>query len=251
MVRWVYGICRHKVVDWFRRMRREVPRDLESPTRRRGRGRERAARARWTSCAGRSKELPEGEENEQDARVDAARGRGREARDHRGRGEPARPRACGSACRACAATSRRSGRRRPRPSRRCCSSRSPMAFALRQQARGDGARARAVVRAVARSRAAAHARPSRCPPRARRSSTQPLVAPPPAPCRSRSTASAGPAHVTPSPTFVAPETPAPTGKRRRPCRPSRCPRRDRSKAAAPASDRFGGSEFGGSKPSPK
>jgi DNA-directed RNA polymerase specialized sigma24 family protein len=27
--RWVQGICRHKVVDWFRRMRREVPRDLE------------------------------------------------------------------------------------------------------------------------------------------------------------------------------------------------------------------------------
>src|ERR1700722_8040719 len=31
IVRWVYGICRHKVVDWFRRARREVPRDLESP----------------------------------------------------------------------------------------------------------------------------------------------------------------------------------------------------------------------------
>lgn len=30
IVRWVYGICRHKVVDWFRRMRREVPRDLEA-----------------------------------------------------------------------------------------------------------------------------------------------------------------------------------------------------------------------------
>jgi RNA polymerase sigma factor (sigma-70 family) len=29
IVRWVYGICRHKVIDWFRRMRREIPRDLE------------------------------------------------------------------------------------------------------------------------------------------------------------------------------------------------------------------------------
>ena len=28
---WVHGICRHKVVDWFRRAKREVPRDLESP----------------------------------------------------------------------------------------------------------------------------------------------------------------------------------------------------------------------------
>jgi DNA-directed RNA polymerase specialized sigma24 family protein len=26
---WVHGICRHKVVDWFRRAHREVPRDLE------------------------------------------------------------------------------------------------------------------------------------------------------------------------------------------------------------------------------
>jgi RNA polymerase sigma factor (sigma-70 family) len=30
IVRWVHGICRHKVVDWFRRARREIPRDLES-----------------------------------------------------------------------------------------------------------------------------------------------------------------------------------------------------------------------------
>ena len=29
IVKWVWGICRHKVVDWFRRMRREVPHDLE------------------------------------------------------------------------------------------------------------------------------------------------------------------------------------------------------------------------------
>jgi DNA-directed RNA polymerase specialized sigma24 family protein len=31
VARWVHGICRHKVVDWFRRAKREVPRDLESP----------------------------------------------------------------------------------------------------------------------------------------------------------------------------------------------------------------------------
>lgn len=30
IVRWVHGICRHKVIDWFRRARREIPRDLES-----------------------------------------------------------------------------------------------------------------------------------------------------------------------------------------------------------------------------
>jgi len=28
LARWVFGICRHKIVDWFRRMRREVPVDL-------------------------------------------------------------------------------------------------------------------------------------------------------------------------------------------------------------------------------
>lgn len=63
IVRWVFGICRHKLVDWFRRMRREVPRDLESD--------EHAAPAesaptsamdlmRWAR-----KELPPGKENEQ------------------------------------------------------------------------------------------------------------------------------------------------------------------------------------------
>jgi DNA-directed RNA polymerase specialized sigma24 family protein len=63
IVRWVFGICRHKLVDWFRRMRREVPRDLEAN--------EDAAPAesaptgaldlmRWAR-----KELPPGEENEQ------------------------------------------------------------------------------------------------------------------------------------------------------------------------------------------
>jgi RNA polymerase sigma factor (sigma-70 family) len=63
IIRWVFGICRHKLVDWFRRMRREVPRDLE--------GNEEAAPAesvptsamdlmRWAR-----KELPPGKENEQ------------------------------------------------------------------------------------------------------------------------------------------------------------------------------------------
>jgi DNA-directed RNA polymerase specialized sigma24 family protein len=28
LARWVFGICRHKIVDWFRRTRREVPVDL-------------------------------------------------------------------------------------------------------------------------------------------------------------------------------------------------------------------------------
>jgi RNA polymerase sigma factor (sigma-70 family) len=63
IVRWLFGICRHKLVDWFRRMRREVPRDLEAN--------EDAAPAesaptgamdlmRWAR-----KELPPGRENEQ------------------------------------------------------------------------------------------------------------------------------------------------------------------------------------------
>lgn len=63
IVRWVFGICRHKLVDWFRRMRREVPHDLEAN--------ENAAPAesvptsamdlmRWAR-----KELPPGKENEQ------------------------------------------------------------------------------------------------------------------------------------------------------------------------------------------
>jgi DNA-directed RNA polymerase specialized sigma24 family protein len=30
LARWVFGICRHKIVDWFRRMRREVPFDLNA-----------------------------------------------------------------------------------------------------------------------------------------------------------------------------------------------------------------------------
>ncbi len=62
IVRWVWGICRHKVVDWFRRMRREVPRDLEgddavpadsAPT-------SALDLMRWAQ-----KELPAGKENEQ------------------------------------------------------------------------------------------------------------------------------------------------------------------------------------------
>jgi RNA polymerase sigma factor (sigma-70 family) len=65
IVRWVYGICRHKVVDWFRRARREVPRDLESP--------EEGAPVAAAESAPQSamdllrwarKELPAGEENE-------------------------------------------------------------------------------------------------------------------------------------------------------------------------------------------
>jgi len=63
IVRWVFGICRHKLVDWFRRMRREVPHDLQAN--------EDAVPAesvptsamdlmRWAR-----KELPPGKENEQ------------------------------------------------------------------------------------------------------------------------------------------------------------------------------------------
>jgi RNA polymerase sigma factor (sigma-70 family) len=63
IVRWLFGICRHKLVDWFRRMRREVPHDLQAN--------EDAAPAesvptsamdlmRWAR-----KELPPGKENEQ------------------------------------------------------------------------------------------------------------------------------------------------------------------------------------------
>ncbi|HEY8090344.1 MAG TPA: sigma-70 family RNA polymerase sigma factor [Polyangiaceae bacterium] len=64
IVRWVYGICRHKVVDWFRRMKREVPRDLESS--------EEGAPVAAAESAPQSamdllrwakKELPQGEEN--------------------------------------------------------------------------------------------------------------------------------------------------------------------------------------------
>jgi DNA-directed RNA polymerase specialized sigma24 family protein len=62
IVRWVHGICRHKVIDWFRRTRRELPHDPELAD-------ETVAAAesvpqsaldllRWAQ-----KELPEGEEH--------------------------------------------------------------------------------------------------------------------------------------------------------------------------------------------
>lgn len=62
IVRWVYGICRHKVVDWFRRMRREVPRDLENDDSAPAESAPTSAMdlMRWAR-----KELPEGKENEQ------------------------------------------------------------------------------------------------------------------------------------------------------------------------------------------
>ena len=62
IVRWVYGICRHKVVDWFRRMRREVPRDLENDDSAPAESAPTGAMdlMRWAR-----KELPAGKENEQ------------------------------------------------------------------------------------------------------------------------------------------------------------------------------------------
>ncbi len=62
IVRWVYGICRHKIVDWFRRMRREVPRDLEADDSAPAESAPTGAMdlMRWAR-----KELPEGKENEQ------------------------------------------------------------------------------------------------------------------------------------------------------------------------------------------
>jgi DNA-directed RNA polymerase specialized sigma24 family protein len=62
IVRWVWGICRHKVIDWFRRMRREVPRDLEGDDAAPAESAPTSAMdlMRWAR-----KELPEGEENEQ------------------------------------------------------------------------------------------------------------------------------------------------------------------------------------------
>ncbi len=62
IVRWVWGICRHKVVDWFRRMRREVPRDLEGDDAVPAESAPTGAMdlMRWAR-----KELPEGKENEQ------------------------------------------------------------------------------------------------------------------------------------------------------------------------------------------
>lgn len=63
IVRWVYGICRHKVIEWFRRMRREIPRDLESqedavPA-------ESAPTSAMDLMRWARKQLPKGKENEQ------------------------------------------------------------------------------------------------------------------------------------------------------------------------------------------
>ena len=63
IVRWVYGICRHKVVDWFRRARREVPRDLESPEEGPVAAAESAPQTAHDLLRWAQKELPEGEEN--------------------------------------------------------------------------------------------------------------------------------------------------------------------------------------------
>jgi DNA-directed RNA polymerase specialized sigma24 family protein len=61
IVRWVYGICRHKVIDWFRKRKREIPSDLEENTA--------AADSAPTSALDlmrwARKELPAGKENEQ------------------------------------------------------------------------------------------------------------------------------------------------------------------------------------------
>jgi RNA polymerase sigma factor (sigma-70 family) len=64
IVRWVHGICRHKVVDWFRRSRREVPRDLESGEEGPVAAAESAPQSAMDLLRWAQKELPEGEENE-------------------------------------------------------------------------------------------------------------------------------------------------------------------------------------------
>jgi DNA-directed RNA polymerase specialized sigma24 family protein len=64
IVRWVHGICRHKVVDWFRRSRREVPRDLEDESS--GQpvaAAESAPQSAMDLLRWAQKELPAGEEN--------------------------------------------------------------------------------------------------------------------------------------------------------------------------------------------
>ncbi|HEY8040017.1 MAG TPA: hypothetical protein VIF15_09500 [Polyangiaceae bacterium] len=61
LVRWVYGICRHKVVDWFRRARREVPRDLEADDA--AVAAESAPQSAMDLLRWAQKELPEGEEH--------------------------------------------------------------------------------------------------------------------------------------------------------------------------------------------
>jgi len=64
IVRWVHGICRHKVVDWFRRARREVPRDLESGEEVPVAAAESAPQSAMDLLRWAQKELPAGEENE-------------------------------------------------------------------------------------------------------------------------------------------------------------------------------------------
>jgi DNA-directed RNA polymerase specialized sigma24 family protein len=62
IVPWLYGIARHKVVDWYRKTRREVPRDLEA-------GDDAAVAAESAPQSARDllrwaeRELPEGEEH--------------------------------------------------------------------------------------------------------------------------------------------------------------------------------------------
>jgi RNA polymerase sigma factor (sigma-70 family) len=63
IVRWVHGICRHKVIDWFRRSRREVPRDLESGEEAPVAAAESAPQSAMDLLRWAQKELPAGEEN--------------------------------------------------------------------------------------------------------------------------------------------------------------------------------------------
>jgi RNA polymerase sigma factor (sigma-70 family) len=63
IVRWVHGICRHKIVDWFRRARREVPQDLEAADDRSVAAAESAPQSAMDLLRWAKKELPEGEEN--------------------------------------------------------------------------------------------------------------------------------------------------------------------------------------------
>jgi RNA polymerase sigma factor (sigma-70 family) len=63
LARWVFGICRHKIVDWFRRARREVPVDLSADEEALPAASLPAGAidlARWAR-----RELPKGEQNEQ------------------------------------------------------------------------------------------------------------------------------------------------------------------------------------------
>jgi DNA-directed RNA polymerase specialized sigma24 family protein len=63
IVRWVHGICRHKVADWFRKGRREVPRDLEGGDEGGVAAAESAPQGAMDLLRWAEKELPEGEEN--------------------------------------------------------------------------------------------------------------------------------------------------------------------------------------------